>query len=591
MNAVATVPVPRTGVARRFFGNPLGTGSAVTLVLVVLIAALAPLFPLAPPDAGDLSNAMQGPSAQHWLGTDTTGRDILSRLIWGARINLLGAVLTVVVALVLGVPAGILAGYHRGSVDTVTSWVSDLVMALPGIIVLLAVSAVMGPSIWLAMAIFGAMLAPAYFRIVRASVLAVRGELFVDAAIVSGLSDTRILFRHIVAVVRAPILIQGARLAVIAIAIQAGLEFLGVGDISVPSWGGMLNEGFRRMHDSPRLILWPSLAIGIVSMALVLFANALRDTLEERSQSQSRRRGSRPERAERQPAATGSPAPDEDTLLSVSGLRVAYGYRSGDIEVVHGVSLDLRRGEVVGLVGESGSGKSQTALAMLGLLPHGGRITEGSIRLDGTELTRASERVYERIRGGDIAYVPQEPMSNLDPTFTVGSQLVVPIQKKLRLTRREARERALELLGTAGIRDPEQVFGSYPFQLSGGMAQRVLIAGAVSCRPRILIADEPTTALDVTVQAEVLDILRALQQDSGMAVLMVTHNLGVVADICDRVAVMSRGEIVETGDVRAILRAPQHDYTVSLLESMLDDAATRDDIDERMNALDGEGSQ
>jgi len=588
MTVQENVAIPRTGVVRRLFANPFGAGSAVAIVLIVLIAVVAPLLPLPSPNAGDLSSAMQGPGPEHWLGTDTTGRDILSRLIWGARVNLLGAALAVLVALVLGVPLGIAAGYYRGWVDSAAGWINDLVMALPGIIVLLAVSAVIGPSIWTAMAIFGVMLAPAYFRIVRASVLAVRGELYVDAAVVAGLSDARILSRHVVAVVRAPLLIQGARLAVIAIAIQAGLEFLGIGDVSVPSWGGMLNEGFRRIYDTPLLIVWPSLAIGIVSMAFVLFANALRDALEERTVvSRTRRPRRRPEKTAparaAETAAAGAPPQGGEAapLLAISDLRIAYGYRTGDVEVVHGISLDIRAGEVMGLVGESGSGKSQTALATLGLLPEGGRVTAGSIRFDGIELTDAGEKAYERLRGSEIAYVPQEPITNLDPTFTIGSQLVVPMRKKLGLSRAEARERALDLLRQVGIVDPERVFSSYSFQLSGGMAQRVLIAGAVSCHPRLLIADEPTTALDVTVQAEVLDVLRGLQRETGMAVLMVTHNFGVVADICDRVAVMSQGEIVETGDVRSVLGDPRHEYTRSLLDAMLSESVVRDDLDAR----------
>jgi len=581
MSATANVPVPTTGITRRLLGNGLGVASAIVILLVILIAALAPVLPLPSPDAGELADAVQGPSPAHWLGTDTTGRDILSRLIWGARVNLLGAALAVVVALVLGVPVGIIAGYYRGWVDSVSGWVNDLIMALPGIIVLLAVSAVVGPSVWLAMAIFGVMLAPAYFRIVRASVLAVRGELYVDAAVVAGLPDSRILFRHVLSVVRAPILIQGARLAVIAIAIQAGLEFLGIGDVTVPSWGGMLNEGFRRVYDAPLLILWPSLAIGIVSVALVLFANALRDALEDRTQPlrRTRRHPAPATAAASAPSAAPATEAPSGSLLSVRDLHVGYGYRSGEVEVVHGISFDIRAGEVLGLVGESGSGKSQTALSILGLLPFGGEITSGSIRLDGRELTTLGERRYAALRGTDIAYVPQEPMSNLDRTFTVGSQLVVPLRRKLGLSAREARARALELLERVGIGDPEKVFASYPFQLSGGMAQRVLIAGAVSCGPRLLIADEPTTALDVTVQAEVLEILRTLQRESGMSVLMVTHNFGVVADICDRVAVMSQGELVEEGDVRTVLRSPQHPYTISLLEAMLDESRTRDDLD------------
>jgi len=578
VTAPTTSLIPTTGVARRFAGNPLGPASAIAFALVVAIAVLAPILPLPSPDAGNLGSAMQGPSPAHWLGTDTTGRDILSRLVWGARVNLAGAALAVIVALALGVPAGIAAGYYRGWVDSATSWVNDLVMALPGIIVLLAVSAVVGPSIWLAMAIFGVMLAPAYFRIVRAAVLAVRGELYVDAAVVAGLSDMRILFRHVLAVVRAPILIQGARLAVIAIAIQAGLEFLGIGDLSVPSWGGMLNEGFRRVYDAPALIMWPSIAIGIVSIALVLLANALRDALEERAPALRRRRAS-PARGRRIESAPADRVLEPGIALSVRGLRVGHGYRTGDVEVVHDISFDVREGETLGLVGESGSGKSQTALAVLGLLPQSGRITAGSIRLAGREISGLGERAFAGIRGTEIAYVPQEPMSNLDPTFTVGGQLIVPMRKKLGLSRAAARERALTLLTQVGIKDPEKVLTSYPFQLSGGMAQRVLIAGAVSCRPRLLIADEPTTALDVTVQAEVLEIFRNLQRDTGMSVLIVTHDFGVVADICDRVAVMSEGRIVESGEVRRVLREPEHPYTISLLDSMLSEPPAHEDAE------------
>src|SRR5690606_3788331 len=208
MTVQENVAIPRTGVIRRLFANPFGAGSAVAIGLIVLIAVIAPLLPLPSPNAGDLSSAMQGPGPEHWLGTDTTGRDFLRRLSWGARVNLLGAALAVFAALVLGVPLGIAAGYYRGWVDSAAGWINDLVMALPGIIVLLAVSAVIGPSIWTAMAIFGVMLAPAYFRIVRASVLAVRGALYVDAAVVAGLSDARILSRHVVAVARAPLLID-----------------------------------------------------------------------------------------------------------------------------------------------------------------------------------------------------------------------------------------------------------------------------------------------------------------------------------------------------------------------------------------------
>ncbi|MEU4769798.1 ABC transporter ATP-binding protein [Actinosynnema sp. NPDC023794] len=239
------------------------------------------------------------------------------------------------------------------------------------------------------------------------------------------------------------------------------------------------------------------------------------------------------------------------------------------------MDLDVSEGEVVGLVGQSGSGKSQTAFSVLGILPEGGRVSRGSILLAGTEVVGLSEKGYRALRGDVVAYVPQEPMTNLDPAFTIGSQLVEPMRLRLRLSRKAAAERALELLRQVEIVDPRRVFHAYPHQISGGMAQRVLIAGAMSCDPRLLIADEPTTALDVTVQAEVLELLRRLQAERGLGVLLVTHNLGVVADLCDRVAVMNAGRIVETGSTEQVLAHPSHPYTRTLIDAVLDDAPAR----------------
>ena len=566
----------RAGTVRRFLRNPLGIAATATLLVVIALAAAAPLFGLPDPNAVDLRDAMLPPGTPgHILGTDPSGRDNLSRLLWGARVNLLGAALAVSVAFVIGVTSGLIAGYYGRGIDTAFNWVNNLNMALPGIVVLLAVRSVAGPSIWVSMAVFGVLIAPGFFRIVRGAVQTVRNELYVDAARVSGLSDVRIIGRHILTVVRAPVVIQCARLASIAIGVQAGLEFLGVSDASVPSWGSMLNEGFRRISLEPTLILWPSIAIGLVCMALVLFGNALRDALEDRG-----------ERAPASPTTAKdddlvAPIPERDglaegALLKVRGLRVAYGSDAGATEVVHGVDLHVRSGEVLGVVGESGSGKSQTAFAILSLLPEGGRVAAGTIEFDGRDLTAMNAKERTALRGTDIAYVPQEPMSNLDPAFRIGYQLTAPMKAQLGLSKQKARERALKLLEQVGIPDPEKTFDAYPHEISGGMAQRVLIAGAISCGPRLLIADEPTTALDVTVQAEVLDLLRELQRETGMALILVTHNFGVVADICDRVAVMQSGRIVETAGVDEIFASPQHPYTRTLLNSILEDVPVRD---------------
>lgn len=604
--AVPTPPV-RASIFRQLVRRPLGLGSLIFLGIVALIAIIAPWIAPFDPNEASLQSILNAPGGENVLGTDSAGRDVFSRLLVATQITLAAASVAVITSLLIGVVSGLIAGYYKGWFDSVASWMTSLVMALPGIVVLLAARAVLGPSVWWAMFIFGILLAPAYYRLVYAAVTAVREELYVDAARVSGLSDTRIIGRHVLSVVRAPIIIQSAIVAGIAIAIQSGLEFLGLGDMTVPTWGSMLSEGFAMIYRQPLLMIWPSLAIALTCIALTLLANAMRDILERTVIVRRKRRRavttatgsvaavttslsttggdlSSLEDSTELPVIEGAtivhpeaPASTlEPVVLSIRDLRVAYEQpRAGDIEVVHGVSLDIRRGEVHGLIGESGSGKTQTAFAVLGLLPRGGHVTAGTIDYEGTPLASADDRVYEGIRGKRIGYIPQEPMSNLDPSFTIGSQLVEPLRKNLGLSKKDATDKALSLLERVGIPNPKRTFDAYPFEVSGGMAQRVLIAGAVSTDPDLIIADEPTTALDVTVQAEVLDLLRDLQRERQMAMLLVTHNFGVVADLCDRVTVMQQGLFVEQGPVRTILGTPSHPYTQSLLDAILDEGPAR----------------
>ncbi|MFE6761412.1 dipeptide/oligopeptide/nickel ABC transporter permease/ATP-binding protein [Streptomyces sp. NPDC057689] len=558
---------------RRVLRNPLGGLSAALLLLIVAAVLLAPVIASQDPGASSLSEAFAGPSGGHPLGMDSAGRDILARVLYGGRTTLGGALLALAIALALGVPTGLFAGYRGGRFDSAANWTVNLVMALPAMVVLLASRAILGPDVHVLMIVLGVLVAPSFFRLVRGIVANVRGELYVDAAKVSGLSDTRIVARHVLTVVRGPIIIQVALVAGIAIALQAGLEFLGVGSGSTATWGAMLNEAFQNIQRAPRLILWPGLALGLTNCALVLLAGAVRDALEDQAPRPARRRRTRPAP---EPVESADSAAPRAALLSVRGLTVAYARPDGtDKEVVHGVDLDVRPGEIVGLVGESGSGKTQTAFSVLGLLPEGGRITRGSITVNGRETAGMRERDHRALRGRTLAYVPQEPMSNLDPAFTIGSQLMEPVRHHLGLGRKEAADKARELLRLVEIPDPDRTLRLYPHEISGGMAQRVLIAGAMSCDPELLIADEPTTALDVRVQAEVLDLLRRLRDERGLGVLLVTHNLGVVADVCDRVAVMNAGRIVETGTTEQILGSPQDPYTRTLLAAVLDDAPAR----------------
>jgi ABC-type dipeptide/oligopeptide/nickel transport system ATPase component/ABC-type dipeptide/oligopeptide/nickel transport system permease subunit len=578
----------RSHLARRFLKNPLGIAALAVLVLIVLAAIIAPLLTSYDPNAVSVLNILQGPGAGHLLGTDGAGRDVWARLLFGARFTLAGALLATVVAAILGITSGLIAGYYGKWFEAASSWVTTLLMALPGIVVLLAARAVLGPSLWSVMIIFGVLLAPAFYRLVYAAVSGVRNELFVDAARVSGVSDFRIIARHILTVVRAPIILQASIVFGIAIAVQVGLDFLGFGDQTIPTWGNTLNDGFTNLYRDPQLVIWPGLAIVITGVALTLFANALRDELE-RSARPSRRRRATAATAAAVTAAAGPVAPVSNTivhderdtateapLLHIEGLAVGYPQPDGSVtRVVDNVSLNIRRGEVHGLIGESGSGKTQTAWSVLGLLPSGGEVLEGSIRFDGEDLSRISGAKMQDIRGGRIAYIPQEPMSNLDPSFTIGSQLTEPMRIKLDVSKGDARARALKLLGQVGIPNPERTFASYPHELSGGMAQRVLIAGAISCEPDLVIADEPTTALDVTIQAEILDLLRDLQKELGVTILIVTHNFGVVADLCDQVSVMQQGRIVETGPARSVFANPQHPYTRSLFDAILDESPAR----------------
>jgi len=574
-------------LARRMLRNPFGLLALVILAIIVLGALLAPLLTSYNPGAASVTNVLLPPGHGHLLGTDGAGRDVWARLLYGARYTLAGALLATVVAAIIGISAGLVAGYYGKWFESTSSWITNVLMALPGIVVLLAARAVLGPSLWIIMVIFGILLAPAFYRLVVAAVSGVRHELFVDAARVSGVSDARIIARHILTVVRAPIIIQAAIVAGIAIAIQAGLDFLGLGDPTIPTWGNMLNDGFTNLYRDPQLVLWPALAIALTCIAFTLFANALRDELERSARPARRRRAAATAAARTaaaEPVQPGSgtvvheepDSPGSATLLRVEGLAVGYPQPDGSItRVVDDVSLDIRRGEVHGLIGESGSGKTQTAWSVLRLLPPGGEILAGSVLLDGENLAEASNAAMRDIRGVRIAYIPQEPMSNLDPSFTVGSQLTEPMRVKLGLSKSQAKTKALELLGRVHIPDPARTFASYPHELSGGMAQRVLIAGAVSCDPSLIIADEPTTALDVTVQAEILDLLRELREELGVAVLIVTHNFGVVADLCDRVSVMQSGRIVETGPARSIFADPRHPYTRSLFGAILEEDHAR----------------
>ena len=433
----------RRSVPALIVRNPLALIGLVLLCVMLLVALFAGV--LAPHDPLDptlqLRNAPPG-TPDHLLGADGSGRDILSRLLHGSRLTLLGAALAVVVATVVGVPAGLVAGYTGGAVDAVASWVSDVLLSVPGKVVLLAVIAAFGPSVTITMSAFGVILSPHLYRLVRAQAIGVKRDLYVDAARVSGLSATRIVARHVLPVVQAPVIIQTASLAGIAIIVQSGLEFLGFGSPDQVTWGSMLGNAFSVIYLAPTAMVWPGIAIGVTVASLVLLGNGLRDAVQGTSARRPARRGrGRPSptpagrgRATRGTvvgAAAGAAGADDAAtpVLEVRGLRVGYPGADGEVSVVvDGVDLTVRRGEVLGLVGESGSGKTQTALRRPRACCRAvARSLDGSVRRGrGRRASPCPSASAVACAAAPSAYVPQEPLSNLDPAFRIGQQLVEP---------------------------------------------------------------------------------------------------------------------------------------------------------------------
>lgn len=580
----------RISTLRMILRNPLSRVGVVLLVLVLCALVAAIVIDWAAPEAAwraDLYRRNEPPGADgHLLGTDSGGRDVLARLVVATKATMFSGVIALTVAIMLGLPGGLVAGYYAGRVDLALDWLSSMVMSLPSIVVMLAIVSSLGTSMWISMTALGCMMAPAVFRLLRAQVHAVRNELYIDAAKVAGLSDARIVARHIFRVVRGPLVLMISVLAGVAITVQTGLDFLGLGDATTITWGGMLGEGFAAMSANDVLFIWPGLAMAITVAAFFLIASGARDALQRADGGGDGAASSRTTTVQLKPVpASAEVPPADEEILAVRNLTIGYPAGDGVTEVVRGAGLTLRRGHTLGLVGESGSGKTQTAFAVLDLLPRQALLTTGEVWLAGTEILRLQLRERAKLVRDAIAYIPQEPMSNLDPTFTIGYQLVEPLRSR-GVARSEAKERAVTLLARMGIHDPERVMRSYPHQISGGMAQRVLIAGAVSTEPRILVADEPTTALDVTVQSEILDLLRSVQEEFGMSIVLVSHDLGVIADLCDDVAVMRNGQVVESASAEDFFARPRHEYSRMLLDAVPDEHHVRPEYVESSSSRD-----
>lgn len=574
MQAGSESPAPRSrassakpaGTLRIILRNPLGVVSLAWLAIVVAVAFAGPRIAPFPPNKVDLLHVSSGWTWKHLLGTDSLGRDVLSRLVIGALPGIEGVLVALAVYTLIGIPLGIMAGYYRGWFDTVVGRAMDIVMSLPGTILLLVVLAVFAHSQNAAMMALGVLAAPGLIRVTRAVTYSVREELYISAARVFGLSDLRILALHVWPRIRTTAIVQMALFSGAALAVQSGLAFLGFGPQPPdPSWGGMIGDAATEIFTDPFGIVPPGIAIGVTIAALGLVGTAARDASAagwSRPQTDLLRKSAKPV----EPADAEKHA-DDGALISVRDLNVEVVAGLFHRRLVRSVDLDIQRGETIGVVGESGCGKTLTTLGLIGALPPGTRVTKGTVTLEGRDLMTMPSAERDRVRGRRIGYVSQEPMRALDPMFTVASQLGEAVERHQGLRGAARRQRVLELLGTVKLPDPQAIARKYPHQLSGGMAQRVSIALALAGTPNLLVADEPTTALDVTTQAEILALLRDLQAQTGMATLLVTHDWGVVASLCEKVVVMYAGEVVETGLVAEIFTRPKHPYTAALLRS------------------------
>ncbi|MEO3794313.1 dipeptide/oligopeptide/nickel ABC transporter permease/ATP-binding protein [Nonomuraea sp. B10E15] len=564
----------RPGVTFRRL-KPLSWISLGLIAAVVLAAVLAPLIAPHSPFFQEASGG--GPSAEHWMGLDSANRDILSRLLYGARWSLIIGLGATGLALVAGAAIGAVAATSRRAVDETIMRLLDVIMAFPGIALAAVLVAVFGGSIPVLVMAIAFLYMPSVARVVRANVLAQYGEDYVAAERIIGARTPHIVIKHVAINCAAPVLVFCTVMVADAIVFEASLSFIGAGVRPPdPSWGSVIADG-------KNLVLlggwWGTVFPGLLILLTVLALNILSEGISdawaapaarkapvrkdedafERAQPGSGEAVELPGLAEaaRRLAERARPLPQGPPILTVERLRI--GFAEG-VDIVDGIGFEVRPGEVLGLVGESGCGKSLTALTIMGLQPRDARVS-GHVRFDQRELLSLPRRARRRLLGHEMAMIYQDALSSLNPAMTINAQLK-------QLTRRGGRRTPAELLELVGL-DARRTLTSYPHELSGGQRQRVLIAMALSREPKLIVADEPTTALDVTVQAQVIELLLKLREELGFALILVSHDLALVADVTDRVVVMYGGQIVETGATPSLVGAPAHHYARGLLGSVL----------------------
>ncbi len=570
MSALSETYTPATPTRlsswRLLMSNRLAAFGFFLLALICVLILIVPILPLPNPDATAPASRLQPVfSAGHLLGTDQLGRDILSRLLWGARVSVAVGFAATLIAAVIGSAIGLVAGYVGGRTDNLMMRGIDMLMAFPYILLALAIVAALGPGLMNALYAIAVVNIPFFARNVRGTALGLANREFVDAARLSGKGHISILLSEVLPNVLPVIVITMSTTAGWMILETAGLSFLGLGaQPPQADLGSMLGEGRAQMFTAPHVSIVPGLMIFLIVISLNVLGDGIRDVLDPRLRSGALARPGSVTAIARN--RTTPKTKMLDAALAVEKLETGFVNNGSYTPAVSNVSLHLNRGECLGLIGESGSGKSVTALSIMGLVASPpGLIRSGAIYLDGNDVLNMTETELTATRGSKVAYVFQDPLTTLHPMYSIGKQVEEAIAAHKTVSASERRAEAVALLEKVGIPDAKERADHYPHQLSGGQRQRVGIAMALANDPDIIIADEPTTALDVTVQARILELLRDLQRERGMALLFITHDFGVVSEICDRVAVMKDGVIVETGTAKAVLANPQHSYTKRLI--------------------------
>ena len=554
----AAVPRPRRSPGRR-----LGAVGAALLTVLVAGAALAPLLARHP--ATTASGApYDPPSWAHWLGTNDIGEDLFAQLLYGARISLTIALLSAFVAVTIGLLVALVAGYWRGRVEVVLMRLVDLTLSLPFLVLVIVLAAFFGRGLFTTVLVIASVMWARPARVLRSQVIKAREFQHVTASQAMGATPYRVLTRHLLPRIAPLAVAQFVRAANVSVMLEASLSFLGLGDPNRVSWGSILHYADSRdaiLTDAwAWWILPPGLALTATVLALAYLGYAVEEWADPRlAERMPPRRLVRRASAAPLTTAAGYAGP----VLEVRNLSLEYRSARGVVRAVDGVSLTVPPRTTVGLVGESGSGKSTLVTALLGLTRPPGRVVEGNVHLNGHDLGRARPSLLAAARGRQIALVPQSAMNALNPAYRVARQ----VAEAAALTRdaNAARIRAGDLLERVGI--PPARHGAFPHELSGGMRQRVVIAMALANDPAVLLADEPVTGLDVVTQAAILQLLVDVRDQFGMSMLLVSHDLPLVAHAADELLVMHRGRIVESGQAQAITSSPNHAYTQHLLRA------------------------